>query len=68
MLEISRNFEFVLNRYENAYSKSKGTKENSATEITSLINNYYNLFVASVSLINHVDYDTLDMIKKDLEK
>ncbi|HSH35228.1 hypothetical protein [Schnuerera sp.] len=68
LLEISRNFEFVLNRYENAHSKSKETKENDVREITSLINNYYNLFVDSVSAINETDYDTLNMIKNDLEK
>lgn len=31
-------------------------------------NNYYNLFVDSVSVINEVDYDTLNMIINVLEK
>ena len=34
----------------------------------SLLNNYYDFFVDSVSVINEIDYDTLNIVKNDLEK
>lgn len=66
LLIVSRNFELFLNSYNNAYSKKM--KNNNVQEITSIINNYFDLFVESVSMIDEVDYESLDMIKNDLEK
>lgn len=68
LLETARNFGQTLNSYENAYNKSQKSKDDNIWRIRSLIDNYYNSFVDAVSLINEVDYRTLDMIKSDLEK
>lgn len=70
LLYASRNFELALNSYENALSKSKVPKEAvySRGSIMSLLNNYYDFFVDSVSVINEIDYDTLNIVKNDLEK
>ncbi len=68
LLETAINFKQILNSYVNAYNKSQKTKNDNIRRIKSLVDNYYNLFVDSVSLINQVDYHTLNMIKNDLEK
>lgn len=46
----------------------KNKKNDNIRRIKSLVDNYYNLFVDSVSLINQVDYHTLNMIKKMILK
>lgn len=68
LLETSRDFEIAISRYENAYYKTIKNNDNSTWEIRKLIENYYNLFVDAVSLINEIDYNTLEMIKNDFEK
>lgn len=68
LLETARNFELTLHSYEDAYNKSRKSKDDNVRRIKSFIDNYYNLFIDSVSLIDQVDYNTLNMIKSDLEK
>ncbi len=49
-------------------TRVKKNKNDNIRRIKSLVDNYYNLFVDSVSLINQVDYHTLNMIKKMILK
>lgn len=64
LLGIAWDFSLSQISYENAYNKSKRAEGG----IGFLLNNYYNLFVKSVDSTDKVDYETLDMIKNDLEK
>lgn len=66
LLMISKEFELSSNSYNEAYNKK--IKNNGSEKITTILNNYFNLFVKSVSLINEVDYDSLNTIKNDLNK
>ena len=70
LLNTSREFEIALSSYNNAYNKvySKEKQKENLKEITSLINNYYDLFLESVSLIDQIDHETLKTIKNDIEK